>query len=82
MQIRVVSVYTHTGIEHAQGKEEVFSYQAGYATQLKPTKQRHYQGKGDDEVATPEALGLFSSLLGGIAWMIQTSAIIAVYVQA
>ena len=74
--------FTHTGIEHEQTEKGIYTHQAGYSATIKPIANELLNGKADDELAGILLASLYSSVLGGVAWMVLTRADLSVYVQA
>ena len=48
------------------------AHQKPYIAQLRPINPAKFKGKADDDEADPDLHSDFMSLLGGLAWTIQT----------
>ena len=77
--------FEHCGMKHTQSEDlsEIICCMDHYVRQLKPIVSLELKVKhSDDSEASPALTALFMSLLGGLAWLTQLRADIAVYVVA
>ncbi|CAK0813698.1 unnamed protein product, partial [Prorocentrum cordatum] len=71
------------GIMHEQDAvtKAIWTHQQHYVQQLRPLQEDQYVMENEDGQVSVETHAAYMSLLGGIAWMTQTMAPIAVYVS-
>ena len=71
------------GIMHEQdvATKAIWTHQQHYVLQLRPLQVDQYAMENEDSQVSLESHAAYMSLLGGIAWMTQTMAPIAVYVS-
>ncbi|CAK0852886.1 unnamed protein product, partial [Prorocentrum cordatum] len=71
------------GIMHEQDPvtKAIWTHQQHYVQQLRPLQEDQYVMENEDGQVSVESHAAYMSLLGGIAWMTQTMAPIAVYVS-
>lgn len=74
--------FEHTGVMHEQDEKDfsVYTHQNHYVSQLKPIEPQLYSLKSDTDVCESVLLTLYQSLLGALAWLLQTRADICTYV--
>ena len=75
--------FTHCGIRHIQDTHD-FSIsldQIEYVSALRSVNIVELKGKSDDELLDTRFHNAYMSLLGGVAWVVQTRSDICVYVQ-
>ena len=73
--------FEHCGIRHTQHPDgSIVMEQHHYVQQLKPIPVEVYRHFSDDAAADVQGKACYMSLLGGVAWVVQTRPDIAVYV--
>jgi hypothetical protein len=75
--------FEHCGVVHKQHEDfSIEVSQTHYAEQLRPMNDALALHMDSDALITGETYSAFRSLLGGIAWLVQTRADAAVYISA
>ena len=74
--------FEHTGVEHKQTTNGIYTHQIKYISQLKQIDTKTISSLADEDLVDGNVHELYSSLLGGAAWTVLTRADGAVYVQA
>jgi hypothetical protein len=77
-----VKTFEHCGILHEQSDGKIIQHQNHYVKQLNTVNLSEYKGLEPGQLLTEKQKHLYSSILGGLSWLIQTRADIAIYVCA
>ena len=74
--------FEHLGLKHRRVAEGFVISQQHYVEQMRPIPDSLFRHGGLDEPAAQQAHDLFRSLVGGLAWALQTRPDVAVFVSA
>ena len=73
------AVFEHCGIMHEQSEKGILLHQNHYAAQLHQNDMSGIDISDEDKLLGEKHVALYMSLLGGLAWLVQTRTDIAVY---
>ena len=74
--------FTHVGIEHVSGPDGMYIHQENFKGRLKDIDEALYSNLADETLVSQEYHACYMSLLGSVAWLTLTMAVISVYRQA
>ena len=74
--------FEHLGLKHRRVSDGFTISQRHYIEQLRPIPDSLYVHGGLDEQVTTLAMELFRSLVGGLAWAVQTRPDVAIFISA